>query len=139
MLLIHIMTSKDISKIINYWLEASTHDLEVARSLFRTGKYDYCLFLCHLMLEKILKALVTKVERNHPPYTHNLLYLAGKAKIDLSKNQIELLNDINKFNLEIRYPEDIKKFYEMVDRKYAKKYLTISQGMWKWFRELLNQ
>jgi hypothetical protein len=45
------MTSRDIAKVVRYWREAAEHDFETARSLFRTGKYDYCLFLCHLSLE----------------------------------------------------------------------------------------
>lgn len=133
------MTPKDISKIINYWLDASRHDLEVARSLFRTGKYDYCLFLCHLMLEKLLKALVTRVLKDHPPFTHNLLYLAGKARLELSKSQIELFDQINKFNMEIRYPEDLRAFYKRVNRAYAERYFTASKEIWKWLHSQLNQ
>lgn len=54
------MTAKDISKIVKYWIEAATHDLEMANSLFRMGKYDYCLFLCHLSMEKLLKSFAKK-------------------------------------------------------------------------------
>ena len=133
------MTSKDISKIVNYWIEASNHDLDVARSLFRTGKYDYCLFLCHLMLEKILKALVTKITKDHPPFTHNLLYLAGKSNLELSKSQIELLDQVNKFNMEIRYPEDLKVLSKKINKNYAKKYFTESKEIWKWLLDLLKK
>ena len=132
------MTAKDVSKIIRYWLEASEHDLEMSSSLFRTGKYDYCLFLCHLSLEKLLKALVASVMKDHPPFTHNLLYLAGKANLGLSKNQIALLDQINKFNMEARYPEDLRAFYKKADRSYAKKYLEEGRGVWKWLRKKLE-
>lgn len=132
------MTSKDIKKITKYWVDASKHDLEVAQSLYRTGKYDYCLFLCHLMLEKLLKALVTQTSKDHPPHTHNLLYLAGKAGLDLNKAQIELFNQINKFNLEIRYPEDLKALSKRVNREYAKRYLTECKKVWKWLLNLLK-
>lgn len=133
------MTLKDVLKIVNHWLAASNHDFEVARSLFRTGKYDYCLFLCHLMLEKILKALVANVTKDHPPFTHNLLYLAGKANLKLTRSQIQLLDEINEFNLEIRYPEDLKEFYKKVNKPYAKKYFDITLELWKWFRNQLDQ
>lgn len=133
------MTSRDLSKIVSYWLEASEHDLGVAQSLFRTGKYDYCLFLCHLMIEKMLKAIVSKVTKDHPPYTHNLLYLAGKAELDLTKAQMALVEQINEFNLEIRYPEDLKEFRKKINRAYARKYFSFSKEIWKWLREQLNQ
>lgn len=132
------MTTKDIAKIARYWLEASIHDLEMSRSLFRTGKYDYCLFLCHLSLEKLLKALVARAINDHPPFTHNLLYLAGTADIQLSKGQIELLDQVNKFNMEARYPEDLKAFYKKADKSYAKKYLDITKEVWKWLRKKLE-
>lgn len=129
------MTSKDTAKVVNYWLDAAIHDLETAASLFRTGKYDYCLFLCHLSLEKLLKSLVTNTIKDHPPFTHNLLYLAGKANLHLSKTQIEMLDEINKFNMEARYPEDLKAFYKKVNKSYAKKYLDITKDFWKWLRK----
>lgn len=132
------MTTKDIKKIVKYWLEAAEHDFDMANSLFRTGKYDYCLFLCHLSLEKILKALVVNVTKEHAPFTHNLLYLAGKTGAQLSKSQIEFLDQVNEFNIEARYPEDLKAFYKKVDRLYAKKYLDKSKETWKWFRQKLE-
>ena len=132
------MTVKDVLKIVRYWLQASEHDLEMATSLFRTGKYDYCLFLCHLSLEKLLKALAAHALKDHPPYTHNLLYLAGKANIQISKAQIELLDQVNRFNMEARYPEDLKAFYKKANRLYAKKYLEETKEMWKWLQKKLE-
>jgi HEPN domain-containing protein len=41
---------------VRYWLDSAAHDLDVAESLFQNAKYDWCLFLAHLVLEKILKA-----------------------------------------------------------------------------------
>lgn len=123
---------------MKYWLEASEHDLKMAGSLFRTGKYDYCLFLCHLSLEKLLKSLAARVLNDHPPFTHNLLYLAGKAGLSISKAQIELLDQINKFNMDARYPEDLRAFYKKANRIFAKKYLESTKEMWKWLREKLE-
>ena len=45
---------------INYWLESAWHDYEVSESLFKSGKYDWCLFITHLVLEKTLKAVFVK-------------------------------------------------------------------------------
>jgi len=116
-------------------MEAAEHDLSMAHSLFRTGKYDYCLFLCHLSLEKFLKSLAAREMKDHPPFTHNLLYLAGKAGIQLSKSQIELLDQINKFNMEARYPEDLKDFYKKVDKVCTREYLGATKEMWKWLQK----
>lgn len=41
---------------IKYWLKSAEHDLESAETLFENRRYDWCLFLGHLVLEKVLKA-----------------------------------------------------------------------------------
>ncbi|MBF0102469.1 MAG: HEPN domain-containing protein [Desulfobacterales bacterium] len=53
------------------------HDLDTAEILFASGKYDWCLFLGHLVLEKGLKSIYVRDNQNNlPPRTHNLLKLA---------------------------------------------------------------
>ena len=56
------------SNQIEYWIKASKLDWETASDLFFSGKnYHFCLFLCHLAIEKLLKALVIKETDRHPP------------------------------------------------------------------------
>ena len=66
-----------IEETIQYWIDSAENDLKTAESLFDTGHYDWCLFVGHLVLEKILKAHWVKHNRNviHPKI-HNLLILA---------------------------------------------------------------
>jgi len=45
--------------------------------------------MCHLSLEKLLKAIVTEVTQNIPPKSHNLIYLIKLSNIELPK---ELIN-----------------------------------------------
>ena len=47
----------DKKRQITYWINSAKHDLEVAETLFIAGKYDWCLFIAHLVLEKTLKSL----------------------------------------------------------------------------------
>ncbi|HED08412.1 MAG TPA: HEPN domain-containing protein [Ignavibacteria bacterium] len=62
---------------IKYWLDSAEHDLDTANTLFSSGKYDWCLFISHLVLEKLLKAFYVKNNHNKiPPKTHNLVRLA---------------------------------------------------------------
>lgn len=42
---------------IAYWLKTAEHDWDTANHLFVTGKYDWCLFISHFVIEKVLKAL----------------------------------------------------------------------------------
>ena len=62
---------------IKYWLDSAEHDLETSDALFEAGKYDWALFLGHLVLEKTLKAIYVQNNENRiPPKLHNLVRLA---------------------------------------------------------------
>ena len=55
---------------IDYWLDSADHDLDTAEDLFAAGKFDWCLFLGHLVLEKTLKAFYVRDNENRlPPRT----------------------------------------------------------------------
>ncbi|HEX9972827.1 MAG TPA: HEPN domain-containing protein [bacterium] len=53
------MTTKEY---VAYWCESAQHDLESAESMLESGRYDWCLFVGHLALEKMIKAIF--VNRN---------------------------------------------------------------------------
>ena len=69
---------------ITYWLEGAEEDLSAAESLFLAEKYNWSLFIAHLVVEKILKALfVLKNDNAVPPKTHNLVKLAEESFLEL--------------------------------------------------------
>ena len=86
-----IMAKINTEKLIDYWRKSAEKDHETAEYLLEGKKYSACLFFCHLMIEKILKALVVKETKTHSPYTHKLVDLAKLAKIKLNKRQINNL------------------------------------------------
>ena len=43
----------------SYWLELADYDLETARAMLQTGRYLYVGFMCHQVIEKALKAVVS--------------------------------------------------------------------------------
>lgn len=46
---------------IKYWVEISDYDFETAQAMLATGRFLYVGFMCHLVIEKILKAYWSKV------------------------------------------------------------------------------
>ena len=56
-----------INDHINHWIEGAEHDLDTAESLFAASKFDWFLFLGHLVLEKALKAFYVKDNENRFP------------------------------------------------------------------------
>lgn len=90
------------TKQVEYWLDSAKHDLDVSETLFRSGKYDWCLFIAHLVLEKTLKAIYVKNVGKFPPRIHDLLRMANLAKVEFNEDTLEFLDAVNTFNLSTR-------------------------------------
>ncbi len=130
----------DINKQIDYWLKSSRSDFETAKSILKTGKnLHYCLFFCHLTIEKCLKALVVKKTQQIPPRTHDLEFLAEKADIKLGENELDFLTDMNGFNLEARYPDEKFEIYKKATPSLTKKYFKTTEQFILWLQKLITQ
>ena len=99
-------------ELIDYWIKAAELDLPVIDHLFEKGDYVWSLYLCHLVLEKILKAHYAKDNDKIAPKTHDLLKLVQATKLNLDENKLDFIDVANEFNIEARYPEDKFKFYQ---------------------------
>lgn len=129
----------NVEKTIQYWLESAEYDLEVADAMYEKGKYPYALFMGHLALEKLLKALVVKTTRQHAPYTHSLPLLASKLNIKLPQKVMKRLARFMEFYIEARYPEEQKKFYRKCTKEFAKLKLKEIKEVYKWLTEKLEE
>ena len=58
-------------------------------------------------------------EAGGPPYTHSLMILANKARIDISE-RYEQLAEFMEFHIEARYPDDKKSFYNKCTEEFAR-------------------
>ena len=72
------MMEFDINKTVSYWFNGAKYDLSVATAMLKSKKYPCALFMGHLSLEKLLKALVVKYTEAHAPFSHSLPFLADK-------------------------------------------------------------
>lgn len=127
------------NEIIEYWIENSIEDLESAFAIFETKRYVWCLFIGHLSIEKLLKAIILQItEIEFPPKTHNLIKLAEKANIKLTAEQEEILADITRFNIEGRYPEYKQDLSKIADFEFTKKYLSIIKETHSWLKSLIK-
>lgn len=66
----------DIEKTINHWISRSEQDFETMIHLYSSKDYHWALFIGHLVIERLLKALVIKRTKSHPPFTHDLRRLS---------------------------------------------------------------
>jgi HEPN domain-containing protein len=109
-----------MSKQVAYWINSANHDLDVAETLFQSGKYDWCLYIAHLVLEKTLKAFYVKNVGKLPPRIHDLVRLANLAGIEFGEETLEFLDGANTFNISTRYPDEKLIFYKMCTHEFTK-------------------
>jgi len=121
---------------IAYWLKIAAHDLEVAQSNFDHGKYDWCLFISHLVIEKVLKAFWVRDSDKTVPREHKLLKIAEKTHLNLSEEQKQFLADITRFNIEARYPDYKLEFYKLCTKEFTTTQFEKIKELYQW---LLSQ
>lgn len=131
------MLKFDIEKTVKYWLEGAEYDMGVAKAMFKTKKYPYALFMGHLALKKLLKAIVVKNTQKHAPYTHSLEFLVKKSKINISEHIHLKLREFMEFHFEARYPREEKAFYKKCNQEYTKRNLKEIEGVFKWLKSRL--
>jgi HEPN domain-containing protein len=90
---------------IKNWQNESKADLESASNYINKGRLLHGLFLCHLAIEKTLKALIVNITNNAAPKTHDILELAQSAKIKFTKEELSFINILIKYKLHGRYPK----------------------------------
>ncbi len=124
----------DIQKTVQYWTEGAVYDLDVAEAMFEKEKYPYALFMGHLALEKLLKALVVRATENHAPQTHSLPLLAGKTGLKIPQKTLKELARFMEFHFEARYPNDQKKFYRKCTKTFTTRKLQKMNEVFLWLK-----
>ena len=102
----------DKNEVIKYWTDTANADYQTMLNLFNSKDYNWSLFIGHLVIEKLLKALYVKNVSVEIPKTHDLLRLAEKSIRDLDENKKDLLDIITTFNISARYPDYKQSFYK---------------------------
>lgn len=114
------------------------YDLETAVRMLETERYLYVVFLCHLALEKVLKAHLTEVMQTMPVKTHDLIYLVKKSGLELSQAHLEFIGKINTASIPTRYPEDLQIAVKDYPESIAKVYLSQTQEIIRWLKQHPN-
>jgi HEPN domain-containing protein len=116
----------DTERIKDYWIVESEYDSKVAWDTFNAGNYSYALFFGHLDRKK-----------EHAPFIHNLTRLAEISEISIDQAQKDALNEITRFNLESRYPDDKKSFRKECTEDFTRNWLEAIEEIYKWLKSML--
>ena len=117
------------------FIVSAEYDLLSARHMLNTGRYIYVIFMCHLSIEKILKAIAAEVTDKTPPKTHNLIYLTKLAGIHFKDDHLEFIAKLNNASVVTRYPEDFQKLIEAYPENIAADYLQKTMEIVEWLKQ----
>ncbi|EKE14776.1 MAG: HEPN protein [uncultured bacterium] len=131
------MEIKKRDELQKAWLKSAIEDLETAKDLFKLGRFSGCLFFCHLVIEKTLKAIYVKVNDTYPPPIHKLVNLANLSKIELDTEIKLYLTEISTFNVEARYDIFKEKLYKKATQEFTQKYFNITKELFIKFKSLI--
>jgi HEPN domain-containing protein len=121
------------------WIEMSDYDLETAQRMLQTGRYLYVVFMCHLALEKMLKAHVAEVTQSVPPRSHDLIYLLRKGGlVGMPRQHLEFIGKINNASIPTRYPDDLRRALREYTEEVARDYLKQTEEVLQWLRRHPN-
>ena len=123
--------------LMKYWLESSDSDFDTMKVLFENHKNTWCLFIGHLVIEKLLKGLYAKNNPENPisPKIHNLILLSQKANLEVPNEIKEKIQVINTFNISARYDDYKKTFEEKCTNEYTTLQFKNIEEVQKWLKE----
>lgn len=129
----------EIDQHIKFWIDGADHDLEAAESLQASGKFDWCLFLGHLVLEKALKAAYVRDNLNRmPPRTHNLVKIAEATTLEIDEDNRVFLDEVTAFNLEVRYPDYKQEFFKKCTQEFCDTKIRQIRDFLQWLKDDLR-
>ena len=126
-------------KIIKYWIESSDDDFETMIVMFNTRRFSWSMFIGHLMIEKLLKALFVKTNNEYPPFIHNLLRLAEKCNLDLNEEQRIFFATVTAFNINARYDDYKMSFQKTCTPEFSSTWIEKLKTNRSWIKQLIEK
>ena len=106
-------------------------------NLYESKDFHWALFIGHIVIERLLKAVVVKVSLQHAPFTHDLRRLAKLSRIEFDVSHIEWLDTITAFNLNARYDSYKQAFYLKCNFEYTSEWISNIKELRTWIKEKL--
>ena len=126
---------------VEYWIELCDDDIKTARVLFDAKQYLWMGFVCHLIAEKAIKAVVASKTEEIPPKIHKLTRLAeiGGIYEDLSEDHKELLEKLTPLQIEGRYPEYKEKINARLTPVFCEQLIEETEEFLCWIKQRLEK
>jgi HEPN domain-containing protein len=117
------------------WYFQSDYDLETAVDMLKSGRTVYCVFMCHLSLEKALKGLLIKRTGDFPTKSHSLIYFVEKLELELEESVYEFIFTLNKISVPTRYPDNLRKLFTAYTKEKTESILNQTKEVQLWIKQ----
>lgn len=124
----------EIEKRVNIWCRAARSDLDTAALLIQESKLLHGLLFCQYAIEKGLFAHMVKSAKDLPSQPLPMLKLLSMANIKVGKQDLELLEDLMNYQLEVRFPES---HYNHLSEQKVLDYLKRTRELFYWLEKTL--
>jgi HEPN domain-containing protein len=102
--------------------------------LFGFKDYDWALFVGHLSIEKLLKAVYIHKKNLIPTFIHNLLRLTVLSVIDLTNEGNKFFSTVTTFNINARYDSYKEDFFKLCTKEFAEFWLNQIMEYREWIK-----
>lgn len=121
---------------IEYWVDIAEYDMVTAEVMLESKRYLYVGFMCHQIVEKILKAYYIKKHERTPPFTHNLNSLVESCDLinELDEEILLYLFELQPLNIEARYPTYKDKILKLLTNEKCKELLAKTKEFQEWIK-----
>ncbi|MDD2586230.1 MAG: HEPN domain-containing protein [Syntrophomonadaceae bacterium] len=126
-------------EIIVYWVTSADQDYQTMIHLYESKDYHWSLFMGHLVLEKLLKAVYVARVDTEIPRIHDLLRISEKAALNLNDKQKDQLDLVSSFNIAARYPDYKHSIYQKCTPSFTKENLMTIKELRTWLLGVLEK
>jgi len=127
----------DKSLLIKYWINSSDTDFKTMEDMFHTKNNHWALFMGHLVIEKLAKALYVKQKADYPPLLHDLRRILEKSGIEIDTDQRIILDTITRFNINARYDDYKNSFYKLCTDNFTQEWIVKIKECRLWIKTML--
>ena len=96
-----------VAKSAKEWSLQSEYDLATAKIMRTSGRNFYAVFMCHMAMEKALKAAFFLKKDEVPPKSHNLLWFLMNSGLQPPAMIGEFITKLGEANTATRYPDEL--------------------------------
>lgn len=129
----------DREELITYWTETAEQDYKTMMHLYESKDYHWSLFIGHLVIEKLIKAIYVKNVNNNVPRIHDLLRLADKASLSITDEKKDRLDMITTFHISARYPDYKRSFYKKCNYEFSTESINKIKELRLWLLAILEK